>query len=163
LYNGCRHVEENATMAKKLTREEVRTIRYLYGTGYSQGRLARHYEVSVNTIGKITRGESWQERTLELPPPLPPRGSETRLDLRSEVEGTIRASEARVQGLLERQKPRRETFEEAALRIKNMPLEEDADAGYGVPLAPEEVDEAAAAFLKRLLPGDEPTGGDGGQ
>lgn len=49
--------------AAKLTGVQVLRIRELYSVGYSQGALARDYQVSVGTIGRIVRGESWQAVT----------------------------------------------------------------------------------------------------
>jgi hypothetical protein len=48
------------TRAARLTPEDVANIRERYADGATtQGALARHYRVSVNTIGRIVRGESW--------------------------------------------------------------------------------------------------------
>lgn len=46
--------------AGKLNGEQVLRIRELYGAGYSQGSLARTFQVTIGTIGRIVRGESWQ-------------------------------------------------------------------------------------------------------
>lgn len=45
----------------KLDWEKVREIRSLYKSGWSQGRIAREFYVSINTIARVVRGESWQE------------------------------------------------------------------------------------------------------
>lgn len=45
-----------------LTPEEVLRIREDYASGeWSQGALARRHLVGVGTIGRIVRGESWQQ------------------------------------------------------------------------------------------------------
>lgn len=45
-----------------LTPEEVLRIRDDYASGeWSQGALARRHQVGVGTIGRIVRGESWQQ------------------------------------------------------------------------------------------------------
>jgi hypothetical protein len=46
--------------ASKLTPERVADIRAKYAAGWTQGRLARENQVSIGTIGRIVRGESWQ-------------------------------------------------------------------------------------------------------
>lgn len=46
--------------AAKLTPGQVLEMRRLYADGYSQGRLAREYQVSLNQVGRIVRGEVWQ-------------------------------------------------------------------------------------------------------
>lgn len=48
----------NAT--RKLTQQQVGEIRQLYGEGYTQGALSRHFGVSIGQVGRIVRGESWQ-------------------------------------------------------------------------------------------------------
>ena len=45
----------------KLTLDKVAEIRQLYGQGATQGHLCGLFDVSVNTIGRIVRGESWRE------------------------------------------------------------------------------------------------------
>lgn len=53
--------------ASKLTAGDVRNIREMYGGGhYTQGQLSRDFGISVNQIGRIVRGESWQD----IPEPL---------------------------------------------------------------------------------------------
>lgn len=48
----------------KLTPEQVLELRTLYSEhNWSQGRLARHYGISVGQVGRIVRGEQWQEYT----------------------------------------------------------------------------------------------------
>lgn len=49
--------------AAKLTGVQVLRIRELYSVGYSQGALAREFQVTIGTIGRIVRGESWQAIT----------------------------------------------------------------------------------------------------
>ena len=51
--------------AAKLAPDQVIEIRRLYAeAGWSQGRLAREFEMSVGQIGRIVRGESWTGYTL---------------------------------------------------------------------------------------------------
>lgn len=45
---------------RKLTPMDVLDIRRRYGIGESQASLCREYQVTVGTIGRIVRGESWQ-------------------------------------------------------------------------------------------------------
>lgn len=47
--------------AKKLSQSEVTEMRRYYGEGITQGQLSRAYGVTVGTVGRICRGESWQE------------------------------------------------------------------------------------------------------
>lgn len=48
--------------ASKLSGTEVLEIRRLYQLGtFSQGELSRQFQVSVVQIGRIVRGESWQQ------------------------------------------------------------------------------------------------------
>jgi hypothetical protein len=48
--------------AAKLTPEAVLEIRELYWQqNWTQGALARRFNVSIITIGRIVRGESWQK------------------------------------------------------------------------------------------------------
>ena len=48
------------TKGSTLTPEQVMDIRLRYAQGnISQGALAREYRVTINTIGRIVRGESW--------------------------------------------------------------------------------------------------------
>ena len=45
---------------KKLDQLAVDEMREAYQDGESQGSLARRFGVSVGTVGRIVRGESWQ-------------------------------------------------------------------------------------------------------
>lgn len=54
----------NNRKAAKLTGEQVISIRQKYalpGRQYTQDRLAREYQVSVNTIRNIVNGVTWQQ------------------------------------------------------------------------------------------------------
>lgn len=69
--------------AAKLTGEQVIEIRERYATerGLSQPMLAREYGVSVNTIGKVLNGTSWQwllrgQEPQVYRPPIAARGPE---------------------------------------------------------------------------------------
>lgn len=49
------------TKAGKLNGLQVADIRVKYHQeGWSQGRLAREFQVTIGTIGRIVRGETWQ-------------------------------------------------------------------------------------------------------
>jgi hypothetical protein len=57
----------NNRKAAKLTGEQVLSIRQKYalpGRQYTQDRLAREYQVSVNTIRNIVNGVTWQSLPL---------------------------------------------------------------------------------------------------
>lgn len=43
----------------QLTEAQVQVIRRRYAAGATQGSLARVYQVSLNTIGRIVRFETW--------------------------------------------------------------------------------------------------------
>ena len=46
--------------AAKLTASEVYELRRLYlQENWTQGRLARHFQVGVGQVGRIVRGEAW--------------------------------------------------------------------------------------------------------
>lgn len=45
----------------KLTPEQVYDIRQKYTEGWTQAALARLYQVTTGTIGRIVRGEAWQQ------------------------------------------------------------------------------------------------------
>lgn len=45
----------------KATPALVQTIRVEYAAGASQSTLARRYQLSINTIGRMVRGETWQD------------------------------------------------------------------------------------------------------
>jgi hypothetical protein len=47
--------------AAKTTATAVLRIRELYNAGWTQGRLSREFHLSVGQIGRIVRGEAWQE------------------------------------------------------------------------------------------------------
>lgn len=51
----------NNKTSSKLTASQVYDIREKYTKGFSQGALAREYGVGVGQIGRIVRGEAWQE------------------------------------------------------------------------------------------------------
>lgn len=55
-------MERRINYASKLTREQVRILRKEYERGgVTQGALSQKYKVSVSQIGRILRGEMWQE------------------------------------------------------------------------------------------------------
>lgn len=45
----------------KLDWAKVREMRALYAGGWTQGALCRDFGVSINTVGRIVRGETWLE------------------------------------------------------------------------------------------------------
>lgn len=47
--------------AGKLTASQVLELRELYAGGWSQGRLSRTFGISIGQIGRIVRGEAWQQ------------------------------------------------------------------------------------------------------
>jgi hypothetical protein len=47
--------------ASKLSPSEVHRMRELYNSGVTQGALSREFKVSVGQVGRIVRGEVWQE------------------------------------------------------------------------------------------------------
>jgi hypothetical protein len=51
----------NHTRSAKLTATQVLDIRTKFADGATQGSLAREYGVTVGTIGRITRGETWNQ------------------------------------------------------------------------------------------------------
>jgi len=54
--------------ATKLSNEQVLKLRQRYfEEGWSQGRLSREYQVSINTVGRICRGESRQKVPMPIP------------------------------------------------------------------------------------------------
>ena len=75
--------------AAKLSNEDVFEMRRLYqDEGWSQARLARHFGVVVNTVGRIVRGESRQR----VPMPVNPEEVAKRLmDLQSEKDAGVLA------------------------------------------------------------------------
>lgn len=52
---------QRGNKTRKLGLEQVQEMRRLYGEGVTQGALARHFGMSVGQVGRIVRGESWQE------------------------------------------------------------------------------------------------------
>ena len=54
--------------AAKLTAQQVLEIRQHYNAGWTQGRLSREYRVSIGQIGRIVRGEAWQQYRQEVHP-----------------------------------------------------------------------------------------------
>lgn len=49
------------TKSATLTPDQVYAIRQEYESGATQGELCRKYGVSINTIGRIVRGETWTQ------------------------------------------------------------------------------------------------------
>lgn len=64
--------------AKKLTAGDVAEMREHYAQGATQGALSRHYGVTIGQVGRIVRGESWQE------------GAGTRMPTQEEQDETLR-------------------------------------------------------------------------
>lgn len=80
-----------------LTPQQVLKIRQDYASGlWTQGALARREQVSIGTIGRIVRGESWQQ----YPQPMHVDEME-HLEARAEAaarapDDEVRAAEARI-------------------------------------------------------------------
>jgi len=47
--------------AARITADQVLAMRERYARGETQGSLARAFHLSVGQVGRIVRGESWQE------------------------------------------------------------------------------------------------------
>ena len=56
------------TASAKLTASMVLDMRAEYAEGATQGDLSRKYEISVVQVGRIVRGESWQNLPTDLSP-----------------------------------------------------------------------------------------------
>lgn len=52
---------QNNSRASKLSPVQVHEIRSKYAAGYTQASLCREYGISIGQIGRIVRGESWQQ------------------------------------------------------------------------------------------------------
>lgn len=52
---------QSNTRAAKLRPQDILDIRTRYASGETQGRLSRDYQISLGQIGRIVRGESWQQ------------------------------------------------------------------------------------------------------
>ena len=53
--------ERRNKMARKMTPSQVADMRLAYSQGATQGALCSRFGVSVGTVGRIVRGESWVE------------------------------------------------------------------------------------------------------
>lgn len=91
---------QHNTRAARLTPEEVYQIRQEYEAGTTQGELCRKYGVSVGTIGRIVRGETWNQfqgpravQTYDLPRPSDSEIQESERRLRESLEPTSQRSE----------------------------------------------------------------------
>lgn len=83
----------------KLLPEDIVMIRRRYNAGETQGSLSREYRMSIGTIGRIVRGESWQD----IPAPAHPDeiGLETARASNANVsDAEIQASLAKLQKLM---------------------------------------------------------------
>lgn len=56
------------TRSAKLTAAQVLELRQKYAAGMSQSELSREFQVTIGTIGRIVRGESWQNFQRITPP-----------------------------------------------------------------------------------------------
>lgn len=68
-------------MAIRLTPDDVKEIRRRYAQGDTQAALSRAYKMNVGHIGRIVRGETWQnvdEPVKHSTPKLTPEESEAR-------------------------------------------------------------------------------------
>ena len=77
--------------AAKMTPSTVREVREFYMAGRTQGQLARQYGISIGQVGRIVRGEAWNQfdNPIVDPAEVPPASSED-----------IRASEDRLRKLM---------------------------------------------------------------
>ena len=99
----------------KLDWQKVREIRQYYGEGATQSELSIHYDVSINTIRSVVRGESWKDGK-NIPivrfnhePVIPPM-SELPEAERVRLEAKIAASVKRTQELLAMPEPERADY-----------------------------------------------------
>jgi hypothetical protein len=77
--------------AAKLNPEQVAEMRRLYSEeNWTQGRLARHFAMSVGQVGRIVRGEHWHDYTR------PPTDQEIAASTTPVDEDEVRASEAKL-------------------------------------------------------------------
>lgn len=95
------------TRSAKLTGEQVLELRQRYIAGATQGELARAYGISIGQIGRIVRGESWQDKAqVEDPQPIRDAAAESLARLRAMQEHPLPSEEQealeRGQKLLER-------------------------------------------------------------
>ena len=115
---------------RKLTLDDVRTMREAYQDGATQGSLAKYFGVSVGQVGRIVRGESWMEAG-RAPTP---------------TQAIIDRSMAKVLGMLEAEaeKDKLPPAPPPAPRVPPSPLDEEGEA-------PEAADEPAGltALQKR--------------
>lgn len=70
----------------KLDWAAVRELRGAYERGETQGSLSKRFRVSVVTVGRIVRGESWQEEEVREGLVPPPGLLERLLEVQSRVE-----------------------------------------------------------------------------
>lgn len=83
-------------MPKIVTAELAARMRQLYNDPdepWTQGRLARHFGFSINTIGRIVRGETHQT------------DKGVRLNLERDQAAKVKASESRIMALLDPSNP----------------------------------------------------------
>ena len=86
------------TKSAKLTLTKVAEIRERYETGETQGSLARMFGVSIGQIGRIVRGESWQQREAQAPLVVPP-AQEVYARVQQRIEnGSLVPGEKKVRG-----------------------------------------------------------------
>lgn len=101
-------LQQGHRKASKLTLASVAEIRRLYAEGYTQGSIAKYAGVTIGTIGRIVRGETWCEGAGERgPTELEVKASEQRahaLMLQIEREKAFEAEAGRAP-LMERASP----------------------------------------------------------
>jgi hypothetical protein len=83
------------TRAAKLDATKVHELRMKYHNGATQGSLAREYGISVNQVGRIVRGESWQQYHNPAMPEV-----QTMQPQREITDEEIQASLNKLQGML---------------------------------------------------------------
>ena len=74
---------QRSTGGRKLSGMSVGEIRRRYSSGETQGALSRDYGVSVGQIGRIVRGESWQNSAVlaqHRPPEMPQEDSNAMIE-----------------------------------------------------------------------------------
>jgi len=82
--------ERKNKMARKMTPSQVVEMRLAYSQGATQGALCTRFRVSVGTVGRIVRGESWVETAAERMPS--PREQEDMLQRLMATQAAVNAA-----------------------------------------------------------------------
>lgn len=91
---------QNNTRAGKLTPAIVYELRQRYVEGWTQGRLAREYQISVGQVGRIVRGEAWQQYDNPAKEITTSMKVTQRIHIPEPTKEEIAASLAKLQGML---------------------------------------------------------------